>query len=149
MTAKDQGSWKELIREMGESVVALLQAETRALAADLGKSGRALALAMGLMTLGGMLLFWALGVFTAALVALAGKWLSLLASTLLVTAIWAVGAAAVILAGWLRLKKWKTNDTPLLAVERRFQDHVQWWEGRVLPPPTDSSDSGTGQEDES
>jgi hypothetical protein len=95
----------------------------------------------------GILVFWALGTLTAALIALAAIWMSWLSATLVVFALWVVVALVLAGLGWLKIKKWQAEETPLLAVERRFQNHVQWWEKRVLPSPEERS-LESGQEDE-
>ena len=148
MTTEERRTWSGLFRELGESVLELIRAELGALAQDLGRSGRGLALALALFAAGGALLFWCLGVFTAALVVLASRWLPWLAATLLVTGLWLVAALAVLLVGWLRLRRWREVDAPHLAVERRFRDHLHWWDQRVLPMPAGEDADQDGDEGE-
>ena len=61
MSAESRRGFAEIVREIGESVLALLRAEVDALLADFGRSGRALGRALLLIAAAAAVLFWVLG----------------------------------------------------------------------------------------
>ncbi len=126
-------------RELGSSVLALVQAELAALLDDLARSGRGLLRALVLLGLVAAIGFWSIGLlifFAIELLALAlprwGAVGSALALTLLATAI-------SIAVAKRRLAK---IEPPAATVKRRFEESRRWWQEKVaadpVPPRSDA-----------
>lgn len=123
------GAWVELLRGLGQSVLDLLAAEWAELKRELAESGKNLAIAAGLFGAAAAFAFW----FVALLLYLAIQvtaiwwpyWVAVLCVTLLVLLI-----IAVILI--LALRRLKRFESPGITVSRRVDDHVDWWNERLL-----------------
>lgn len=128
------GGWIALFRALGDALLAVLRAELAALQADLGKSGRQVGIALALF--GGVLAlaFWMVGLAVFFLVALLAKWLPLWGAAASVFGALALVAAVLGGLGWLRIKK---AENPLESARRRFDDHLDWWQNRLLATDTE------------
>jgi hypothetical protein len=130
------GGWIALVRSLGEALLSVLRAELAALQADLSKSGRHFGVALALFGGAAAIAFWVVGLAVFALVSLAALWLPLWAAALAVLALFAGGAALLVWRGLARLEK---VENPIESVRRRVDDHLDWWQSRLL---------ATGEEEE-
>lgn len=124
-------NWSEAFRDLGSAVLALLQAELEALERELARSGRSAAIAVGLFGAAAAVGFWTVGLGLYFLVQLLAVWLPLWAASLIVTALF--GAVAGGLA-WAGLRKLREFENPLVTARRRMDDHMDWWQDRILEP---------------
>lgn len=129
------GEWLELLRALGQSLADLAKAELAALQAELSRNGKTLAIALGLfgaaMTVG----FWLVALVIYTVIQIAAIWLPLWGASLLVTVLFALLVAALAAIGWSKLKR---LESPAATFGRRWQDHREWWDRRLLaetPPP--------------
>ncbi len=138
-------SWGETFRALGAAVLSLLKAELTALERDLARSGKNAAVGVALLAAAGALGFWTLGVATYFLIQLLALWLPLWAASLIVTAVFAAVAAGLAFAAMSKLKK---LENPLTTARHRLDDHLDWWQSRLLEParPRREVESG-GRED--
>jgi hypothetical protein len=124
--------WIELFRSLGQALFEVLRAEAEALGADLRRSGgqllRGLALFGGAAAVG----FWTLGVLVLTLIAVLAIWLPPWAAALIVTALFAGTAGLLAVLGWRQLRQ---LETPAASIRRRLDDHLDWWQNRLLAEP--------------
>ncbi len=126
-----RSSWSETFRALGAAVLSLVKAELTALERDLARSGKRAAVGAALLGGAGAFAFWTLGVATYFLIQLAAVWLPLWAASLAITVLFAAVAAALAAIG---LHKLKSFENPLTTARRRLDDHVDWWQSRLLEP---------------
>lgn len=124
-------SWSETFRTLGSAVLGLLKAEIEALEHELARSGKNAALGLALFAAAGAAAFWTLGVATYFLIQLLALWLQVWAAALVVTLVLAGVAGGLAFAG---LKKLEKFENPLSTARRRLDDHIDWWQDRVLAP---------------
>ncbi|MBV8199103.1 MAG: phage holin family protein [Acidobacteria bacterium] len=124
--------WIELFRSLGQALFEVLRAEAGALGQDLRRSGgqllRGLALFGGAAAVG----FWTLGVLMLALVAVLAIWLKPWAAALIVAGVFAGTAGLLAALGWRQLRR---LETPAASIRRRVEDHLDWWQHRLLAEP--------------
>ena len=125
-------SWSETFRALGSAVLSLVKAELAALERDLARSGKSVAVGAALLGGAAAFGFWTLGVATYFLIQLVALWLPLWAASLVVTALFAAVAGILAAVG---LHKLKSFENPLTTARRRLDDHVDWWQSRLLEPP--------------
>lgn len=123
--------WTEAFRDLGSAVLALLQAELEALERELARSGRSAAVAVGLFGAAVAVGFWTVGLGLYFLVQLLAVWLPLWAASLIVTALFAAVTGGL---AWSGLRKLREFENPLATARRRLDDHLDWWQDRVLEP---------------
>lgn len=124
-------SWSETFRALGAAVLALFKAEIEALERELARSGKGLALGLGLFAAAGALAFWTLGVATYFVIQLLAVWLPLWAASLVVTLLFAAVTGGLVFAG---IKKLERFENPLTTARRRLDDHIDWWQNDLLDP---------------
>jgi cytochrome c biogenesis protein CcdA len=124
-------SWSETFRALGSAVLGLLKAELEALEQDVARSGKNAALGIALFATAAAFSFWTLGVATYFLVQLLALWLQLWAAALVVTLLFAGVAGGLAFAG---LKKLEKFENPIGTARRRLDDHIDWWQNRLLVP---------------
>lgn len=124
-------SWSDAFRALGSAVLGLLKAELEALEQDLRRSGRNAALGVALFAAAAAFAFWTLGVATYFVVQLLALWLPLWGAALAVTLLFAGVAAGLAFAG---LKKLERIENPLATARGRLDDHLDWWQNRLLAP---------------
>jgi hypothetical protein len=124
--------WIELFRSLGQALFEVVRAEAEALGEDLRRSGgqllRGLALFGGAAAVG----FWTLGVLVLALIAVLAIWLPPWAAALIVAALFAGTAGLLAALGWRQLRQ---LETPAASIRRRLDDHLDWWQNRLLAEP--------------
>jgi apolipoprotein N-acyltransferase len=123
------GGWIDKFRSLGESLFAVLRAELAALQEDLTRSGRHLAVALGLIGAALIILFWMTGLLITVLVAVLAIWLKLWAATLIVFLLFAAGAG---LLAWLGMRRLKQVENPVQTVRRHVDDHIDWIQNNLL-----------------
>lgn len=124
-------SWSETFRALGAAVLALFKAEIEALERELARSGKTLALGLGLLAAAAALAFWTLGVATYFVIQLLAVWLPLWAASLVVTLLLAAVTGGLVFAG---VKKLERFENPLTTARRRLDDHIDWWQNDLLDP---------------
>ena len=124
-------SWSETFQTLGTAVLELLKAEIAALERDLARSGKNAALGIALVLAAAAVVFWTLGVATFFLVQLLALWLPVWGAALVVTLTLAAVAGGLAFAGLRKLEKF---ENPLSTARRRLDDHIDWWQDRVLVP---------------
>lgn len=124
-------SWSETFRALGAAVLALFKAEIEALERELARSGKTLALGLGLFAAAAALAFWTLGVATYFVIQLLAVWLPLWAASLVVTLLLAAVTGGLVFAG---VKKLERFENPLTTARRRLDDHIDWWQNDLLDP---------------
>lgn len=117
-------TWTELVRELGLSIIDLLRAESRALQRDLAVSGKRAGVALGMLAIAAVLVFWSLGVATVVVVAVLSLWLPLWGAALTTLAL--VLLKAAILA-WLGSRGLRKIEPPSVTVARHVDDLRAWW----------------------
>ncbi len=126
-----RSSWSETFRALGAAVLSLLKAELAALEHDLARSGKKAAAGVALLAAAAALAFWTLGVATYFLILLLGIWMPLWAASLVVTVLFLAVTGGLAFAGMSKLKAF---ENPLAIARRRLDDHVDWWQSRLLEP---------------
>ncbi len=124
--------WIELFRSLGQALFEVLRAEAEALGEDLRRSGgkllRGLALLGGAAAVG----FWTLGVLVLVLITVVAIWLPLWAAALIVLALFAGVAGVLAALGWCQLRQ---LESPAATIKQRLDDHLDWWQHRLLAEP--------------
>lgn len=124
--------WIDLLRSLGQALLDVLRAEAAALGVDLRRSavhlGRGAALASGAAAV----MFWTLGIAVLALIALLAIWLPVWGATLVALGVFA-GAAGLL--AWLAWRQLRQLTNPLADLKRRIDDHLDWWQNRLLAMP--------------
>jgi len=121
--------WIDLFRSLGESLLEVLRAELSALKEDFTRSGRSLGLALALFGGAAALGFWIVGLLIFVLVALLSIWLQTWAAALIVLAVFAIVAGVLVKLGLRHLRE---VENPVESVQRRVDDHLAWWQSRLL-----------------
>jgi Zn-dependent protease with chaperone function len=124
--------WIELFRSLGQALFEVLRAEAEALGEDLRRSGAELLRGLALLGGAAAVAFWTLGALVLALIAVLAIWLPLWAATLIVAALFAGTTGLLAVLGWRRLRR---LETPAASVRRRVEDHLDWWQNRLLAEP--------------
>ena len=122
--------WADAARSVGSALLDVWQAEASALGQDFARSGRELRGGLILVAVAVTVGFWTVGVGLWAVIEILTLRLSGWQAALIV---FAAGALATTLAGWLARRRLKRIEAPLEAVKRRGQEHVEWWQQTVLP----------------
>lgn len=117
-------TWTELVRELGVSVIDLLRAESRALQADLGRSGKRAGIGMGLIATAAALAFWSLGVATIAAIAVVAIWLPVWGASLVVLGLLVL---VVVILGFFGSRELRSIEPPGVTVARHVDDLRAWW----------------------
>jgi hypothetical protein len=124
--------WIELFRSLGEALLEVWRAELATLQEDFQRSGRHLALALGLLGAALVLLFWIVGLLLFVLIAVLHIWLPWWGASLAVFLLFAGAASLLVLLGVRRLRK---VESPIATVQRRMDNHLDWWQHGLLAQP--------------
>ena len=129
--------WQERLLGLREALGELYAAEADALSRDLARWGKgfvaAVLLALAALALG----FWLLAVMVGLMVAVLAIWMPVWAAMLTTFAVLLVVVAILGGMAWGRLKE---LGGPLGRVQRRWRDHWDWWNERVLYAPEPGED---------
>jgi hypothetical protein len=129
--------WRERLVGLREAVGELYAAELAALSRDFGRWGKALVVALVLAAAALFLLFWLLATLVGTVVAALAVWLPVWGA-MLVTA--GLLLLLVALLGYLAWRRLQRLGGPLALVGRRWRDHLDWWQDRVLQEPLDGEE---------
>ena len=123
------GDWIKMFRSLGESLLEVLRAELATLKEDLTRSGRHLGVALGLLGVALIVLFWIVGLLITLLIAVLCIWLKLWAATLIVLLLF-TGTAALL--AWLGARRLKQVENPVETMRRHVDDHIDWFQNNLL-----------------
>jgi hypothetical protein len=115
--------------ELREALGELYAAEGDALSRDLARWGKAFAIALLLLLAALMIAFWLIAVVVAFVVALLAVWLPVWGATLATAGLLLLVVGGLAAVGWRRLQ---ALEGPLARVQRRWRDHLDWWQERVF-----------------
>lgn len=124
--------WIDLFRSLGESLLEVWRAELVTLQQDFERSGRHLGMALGLLGVAVVLLFWIVGLLLFVLIALLHVWLAWWSSSLIVLLLFMISAG---LLAWLGIRRLRQVENPVETVRRRVDNHLDWWEHGLLVQP--------------
>ena len=122
-------SWLGVSRELGLSLLDLLRAEAAALGSDLGSSAQKLLKIGGIFAIALFLLFWSIGILAYLAVELLT---GLLPAWGAVSTVFAVFLLAAVICGLVGKAGLSRLESPTVTLSRRFDEHRQWWESRIV-----------------
>lgn len=131
-------AWSDSIKAVGRAYLELLRSEVAALRDDLAATGRRVGGLLLLLAVAAFTLFWTMGVLIYFLVEVLTLWLPRWGSSLVVLLL--LLAVVATLALVVR-RRWSRTELPDQTVRRRFEEHLNWWESRVLDAPSDDVES--------
>ena len=134
--------WQDRLVGLREALGELYAAEADALSRDLSRWGKGFAGALLLVFAALTLAFWLIAVFVGLLIAVLAIWLPVWAATLITFVALLLVVAAL---GWLGWRRLQELGGPLARVRRRWRDHWDWWNERVLDAP-DTADGDEADE---
>jgi hypothetical protein len=123
------GEWIEQLRTLGSALLEVLRAEAAALAGDLRRNGRDLTIGLVLLAAAAGIGFWLLGLLLGTAVAVLAIWLPVWGAALVTTGVFLLVTATLVALGLRRLKR---LENPVATINRRLEDHVNWWQSRLL-----------------
>jgi hypothetical protein len=129
MSADTRRGFAEIVREIGESFLALVRAELDALLEDFGRSGRALGRALLLAGAAAAVLFWTLGLVLYLAIELLALALPRWGAVAIVLGVFALAAAILAIVARRRLN---SIEPPAATVRRRLDESRAWWDRRVV-----------------
>jgi uncharacterized membrane-anchored protein len=135
--------WVELFRALGDALLDLLEAELRTLSREIARSGRHLGVAIAFFGGAAAIAFWLLGVLTYFAIALLSLWLPMWGAALIVAGVLLL---AVVVVAWLGVSRLRRVENPATIFRRRLDDHLGWWNGRLLAEEPGGEDGGEGAE---
>lgn len=121
--------WIELFRGLGQSYLELLAAEWAEIKRQLGQSGKRLLWSAVLFGAAAAIGFWLVALMLFLFVAVLHVWLPWWGAALIVTVL---ALLVIALLGWLGLRKLQKVENPAAVVGRRYEDHLDWWDRRLL-----------------
>jgi putative superfamily III holin-X len=124
--------WIEMFRSLGESLLEVWRAELATLQDDFHRSGRHLAMALGLLGSALVLVFWIVGLVLFVLIALLHVWLPWWGASLVVLLLFTLTAG---LLAWLGARRLRQVESPVETVRRRVDNHLDWWQHGLLAQP--------------
>ncbi len=124
--------WIDLFRSLGESLLEVWRAELATLQDDFQRSGRFLAMALGLFGAAVVLVFWIVGLLLFVLIALLHVWLPWWGASLLVLLLFTLTAGVL---AWLGVRWLRKVENPIETVQRRVDNHLDWWQHGLLAQP--------------
>lgn len=137
---------RELLRSLGESLLAVLRAEVEALRGDYRRSAGLLGAALALLAAAAAFGFWAVGALALSAFELLARWLPRWGAA---AALFGLLALIAVALGTLGLRRLRRIEPPLATASRHLDDHLRWWQDRVferpqeLPPVAEAGGIGT------
>lgn len=122
-------SWMEQFRALGQSYLDLVRAEWDQLLRELMVSVKKLGIGSALLIAAGMVAFWWVAVLAFFLIMVIAIWLPVWASAGIVLLILLLIMG--VLAG-IGISRLKSIENPVDTVGQRWDDHLDWWENRLL-----------------
>lgn len=129
--------WRERLVGLREAVGELYAAELAALSRDFERWGKGLVVALVLAAAALFLLFWLLATLVGTVVAALAVWLPVWGAMLVTAGLLLLAVALLGFLAWRRLQR---VGGPLALVGRRWRDHLDWWQDRVLQEPMDAEE---------
>jgi hypothetical protein len=129
---QSSSGWIEMFRSLGQSLLAVLRAEVEALQEDFRRSGRHLAVGVGLLAAAAAIGFWAAGLLLFVLVVVLAIWLPLWGAALVVLGLAALAALLLVTVARRQLRQ---LESPIDDVKKRVSDHLDWWQNGLLATP--------------
>ena len=127
--SRNLGKLSENAQELGQAALELARAEAAAFSGELRISSRAFLRILLLFAVCLFILFWALAVLVFVGVEVGALWLPRWAAGLAVLGLLMVAVLAVGGLAWYRLRR---LETPMTMARRRFDDHLEWWQRRIV-----------------
>lgn len=129
--------WWELLARLGQAVLDVVTAELVAVLDEISGTGRKLSISLLILAVALGLAFMGLGLLVVALVLFLSLHMppSVAALTL--------GLGIILLAGlvgWWGRSRWRSLETPLDTVRRRWEDQSDWWRLQVLSAPAEEEE---------
>lgn len=121
--------WIGLFRNLGQAYLDLLAAEWAEVKRQLAQSGMRVVWAAAFFGAAAAVGFWLVALMLFLLVAVLHVWLPWWGAAAIVTAI---ALLVVAVLGWLGLRKIEKVESPLAVAGRRYEDHLDWWDRRLL-----------------
>lgn len=121
--------WIDLFRSLGQAYLDLLAAEWAEVKRQLALSGKRLLWSAAFFGAAAAIGFWLVALMLFLLVAVLHVWLPWWGAALAVTL---VALLVVAVLGWLGLRKIQKVENPAAVVGRRYEDHLDWWDRRLL-----------------
>lgn len=121
--------WIDLFGSLGQAYLDLLAAEWAEIKRQLALSGKRLLWSAAFFGAAAAIGFWLVALVLFLLVAVLHVWLPWWGAALIVTA---VALLVVAVLGWLGLRKIQKVENPAAVVGRRYEDHLDWWDRRLL-----------------
>ncbi|MDP9122337.1 MAG: phage holin family protein [Acidobacteriota bacterium] len=138
------GGWVPLFRSLGQSLLAVFQAEVAVLGEDFKRSGRHLGVGAALVGAAAAISFWVAGLLLFVLVAVLSLWLETWAAALIVCAFFGLVAGILLYLGFRQLRQLAS---PLADIRRRAADHLEWWRNRLLAEPLEAVEAARATAD--
>jgi hypothetical protein len=129
--------WRDRLIGLREALGELYAAELAALSRDVERWGKGFLVALLLACGALFLLFWLLAVLVGAVVAALSQWLPVWGAMLVTAALLLVD---ITLLGWLAWRRLERLGGPLALIGRRWRDHLDWWQERVLVDPSEEEE---------
>lgn len=124
------GSWLEMFRALGQALVEVFKAELAELSEELGISAKHLGWALGFFGAAAFLAFWMLPALMLTVGLVLDVWLPAWAAALIVVAFFLLVMAVL---GFLGYRQVRRVENPAETVRRRYEEHREWWDQRLLP----------------
>ena len=136
------GRWSRRARNLGGSLVEVLQAEIHSLLADFQRTGQGAVKALLMLIAAAAFGFWTLGLFlTFAVGLLATRMTFWQAAGLVCLAVGLCGFGVAVLAR----NAFRRLDAPTRIVRTHVDGHVEWWRETLSPPEQVEDGSGSGE----
>jgi hypothetical protein len=121
--------WQARLLGLREALGELYAAEADALSRDLSRWGKGFLGAVLLLLAALTIAFWLVAVLVGLMIAVIAIWLPVWAATLITFVVLLAVVAALAWVGWRRMER---LGGPLGRIKRRWRDHWDWWNERVL-----------------
>ena len=122
----------ERARALGEALLAVLRAEVEALRGDYRRAAAQLVSALVVLGFAAGFAFWAVGALALVGFEVLAQWLPRWGAALVLFALF---VAVALVLGWLAARKLRRIEPPLATASRHLEEHLRWWQERVLDRP--------------
>lgn len=137
-------SWLEAFRALGNEFLALLRTELEVVSEDWKRAFRYLGIALLLFLIAAACFTVVVALLIRTSVEVIALWLPKWQAALVVAAgVLVVVAVAVAIGRWILQRKFH----PLATTRQRLDDHLEWWQDRLLGAEERSLEEGDGDED--